>query len=250
MYLLVTGRPGAAGIALGAALNVKLIPVVLILPLASRCSRLRDLWRFLSGAALGAVPFVIALASFESGARLRFIDNIFRYQSNREYWGIELAVRAITRGGRHLSPTVADLAQRAGNWYVVRGSAVLLLATAALAAWHLWLRKERGRHLDAYQLGALAFGLFLLIGSGFGVQYVICIAAPLLAWSIRDGAVVAWSTGLFILVVYVHFVYSWLPIASEHNLIPGAFSPLGLAAWLTVAASCWRIVSGTHLLNR
>ena len=245
MYLLEAGRAGSAGLALGAALNVKLIPVVLILPLASRCPRMGDVRRFLAGAALGAIPYLTALAVFAPDARMRFIANIFRYQSNREYWGVELAVRAMTRFGKYVSPALADLTQRAGNWYFVRGSTVLLLATAVLAAWHVWLRQERGRQLDAFQLGSLAFGSFLLIGSGFGVQYVMCIVAPLLAWRIRDGAVVAWTSGLFILAVYLRFAVNWLPFASSHGPIPGAFAPLGLLAWLTIAAACWRIVHGT-----
>src|SRR5690606_23081591 len=56
-YCMERRAPFWAGVALGAALNVKLIPVLLALPLASSCSNRRDFVRYVLGGSLGAIPF-------------------------------------------------------------------------------------------------------------------------------------------------------------------------------------------------
>jgi hypothetical protein len=240
-YLLETGRPFAGGAALAAAVNVKLIPVLFVLPLASRCTSWPQLRRFVAGAALGAVPFAFAIAAFTGEQARHFVDNLFRYQSNRENWGVELGVRLAARFAGRLSAPVADAIQRAGDWYAVHGAAVLFAAVGVFAAWHVWLRRRRRRAFDAYQLEAWTCGLFLLFGSGFGVQYVGCIVAPLLAWSIWDGVLVASATGVFIGAVYATFMLSWAPMASHHGPIPSSLIGLAIVAWITIAAACLRM---------
>jgi hypothetical protein len=240
-YLLESGRPFAAGAALAAAMNVKLIPVLFVLPLASRCTRWPQLRRFVAGAALGAVPFAIAIAAFTGEQARHFIDNLFRYQSNRENWGVALGVRLGVRFAGRFSAPMADAIQRSGDWYAVHGAVVLFAGVGVFAAWHAWTRWHRSRGFDAYQLEAWTCGLFLLFGSGFGVQYVGCIVAPLLAWSIWDGVAVASATGAFIGAVYVTFMLSWTPMASHHGPIPSSLIGLAVVAWSTIAVACLRM---------
>ena len=246
-YLLERGRPLTAGSTLAAAMNVKLIPALLIFPLASRCARWADVRRFLAGSALGVLPFVVAVITFDGEQRSHFVDNVFRYQSNRENWGVELAVRLGYGLTRSFSATLADALQRSGDWYAVHGAAVLFVGSCVFACWHAWwIRGHRGRPFDAYQLAALTFGGFLLLGSGFGVQYVGCIVAPLLAWSIWDGLLVSSMTGLFIGALYARFMVRWLPMASQHEPIPRSFIGFSIIVWITVAAVCVRLGKGVR----
>jgi len=237
--------PFWSGVLLGAAINIKLIPVLLGVPLASCCTNRRDLVRFLGGAALGGIPFLWVLVSFEDHSRAAFIENLFMYRSNLEYWGVELMVRWAYRWTYYWFPGFADAAREFGNFYSAIGGKLLLLGSALLGAAHaLQSRKLRpGRTLlNAYQLCTLAFALFLLLGSGFGVQYVGCIVAPMIATSVLSGVLVSTTTGVFITVVYLHFVTDWWPVFSDHKPIPGYFSPWANLAWFSIAVVAYGIV--------
>jgi hypothetical protein len=152
-------------------------------------------------------------------------------------------VRLAGEFARRLSAPAADAIQRSGDWYAVHGAVVLLAGVGVFTAWHVWLRRYRGRAFDAYQLEAWTCGLFLLFGSGFGIQYVGCLVAPLLASSIWDGALVASVTGTFIGAVYLTFMLSWTPMVSHHGPIPESLDALAIAAWIAIAAACLRMRS-------
>lgn len=224
--------PFLAGLALGAALNVKLIPVVIVLPVAARCMRPRQLARYASGTAVGILPFLWAWASFAPAARRAFVEGVFLYRSYREYWGVELAVRWSQALIDPVAPTVGYLVRIAGNLYGAYGGALVMVASAGLAYWHVSRTRREGRPpLDTYGLVALGFLIFLLFGPGFGAQYVGCVVAPLIATNVRRGAVVATVTGVFITALYAYFVVDWSPIYSVHGQMPAWFTPLSLLAW-------------------
>lgn len=235
-YLMESKRaPFWAGLAMAGALNVKLIPVVVVLPLWSRCTSVRDAGRYAAGGVLGAVPFLWAVATFGSDARRAFLERLLLYRSNLEYWGVELFVRWGRRLVDPLAPSLAELVRGAGNLYVAYGGELVMAVTALVAARHALLVRREGRAvLDAYELVFLGFAVFLLLGPGFGVQYVGCVVAPLIAVSIRRGVVVATATGIFITAIYVHFVVQWLPTYSVHMPLPASFTPLALLAWGSV----------------
>jgi hypothetical protein len=241
--------PFWAGLLLGAALNVKLIPVLIAVPLASRCVNLREFGRYVAGGLLGVTPFFWVFVTFEDYTRAAFIENLFEYRSNLEYWGVELVVRWIHHLCYYWFPGLGDAAREFGTWYAEAGGRLLVLASIALGAWHaLVSRRLRGANgagrtlLDSYQLTALGFALFLLFGSGFGVQYVGCIVAPLVATSILWSLLVSTTTGVFITVVYLTFVVEWWPVFSDHEPMPAYFSPWANVAWLSIAAVAYGIV--------
>lgn len=243
--------PFWSGVLLGASLNVKLIPVLLGVPLASRCTNLKDFWRYLAGASLGAIPFLWALVTFADYSRAAFLENIFMYRSNLEYWGVELVVRWTYRWTFYWLPGFADAVRDFGNWYSVVGGKLLLLGSVALGFWHFRssrMLRAAGRLgagrtlLDSYQLCTLGFALFLLFGSGFGVQYVGCIVAPLVATSVLSSVLVSTMTGVFITVVYLHFVTEWWPVFSDHHPIPSYFSPWSNLAWFSIAVVAYAIL--------
>jgi hypothetical protein len=247
-YLMEEKRsPLGAGLAMGAALNVKLIPVVAVLPLASRCLRVRDVGRYAAGAAMGAVPFLWAYLSFGPDGRRAFVQALFFYRSFRDHWGVELAVRVT----RNMLDTVGEvpgyLVRIVGNYYATYGAELVLVASAAFAYWHFTRSRRDGEaRLDAYALVAAGFLLFLLFGPGFAVQYVGCVVAPLIATDIRRGAVVATVTGVFIGMVYAHFVVDWSPIYSEHGPMPTGLTPLSIAAWAVLFWAGWGLLRSSR----
>jgi hypothetical protein len=236
--LMEKGSPFWSGVALGASLNIKLIPVLLGLPLASRCRRVRDFIHFGFGCSLGAIPFLWAYGVFSDEVRQAFIRNLFMYRSNLEYWGVELAVRWTVTWTRYWLPGVADAAREFGNWYSVAGGKLLILGSGAIALAQFLLSRKLGpgrSFFNAFELTALAFGMFLLFGSGFGVQYVGCIVAPLVACGIYRSLFVSTATGAFITLVYLTFVTIWFPVFSDHNPIPPRWSPWSNLAWFSIA---------------
>src|SRR3712207_5550656 len=60
-YTTLFRSPLSAGLALAAAVNVKLIPVILIPGLLLSLRTRRDAWRFLAGLSVGVLPFVPVL---------------------------------------------------------------------------------------------------------------------------------------------------------------------------------------------
>jgi len=258
-YLMESHRaPFWSGLALGASMNVKIIPVLIALPLASRCSRPRDLARFIGGSSLGAIPFLVALVGFSEPQRVAFIRNVFMYRSYREYWGVELVLRWLFRWTHEAFPAFARGISEAAIWYSMAGGKLLLAASAGIAVWNFWLSKPLRQggsgfgetHFDAYQLCAMGFALFLLFGPGFGVQYVGCVVPMLLATSVEFGALFATTSGIFIAAVYAHFVVRWSPIYSAHRSRPGSLSPLANIAWVSLALACAQIVIAAERVRR
>lgn len=254
-YLMESRRaPFWAGLAMAGALNVKLIPVVAVLPLWSRCTSLRDAGRYAAGGIVGMVPFLWAFMTFGADGRRAFLERLLLYRSNLEYWGVELFVRWGQTLLEPVLPSLAALVRDAGDVYAAHGGELVLFASAMLAAGHLFLARREGRAtLDAYELVFLGFALFLVLGPGFGVQYVGCVVAPLLAVHVRRGFVVATATGVFITALYVAFVVRWFPAHSLHQDIPASFTPLALLAWGSViwaARDLWSPLMGRRRQER
>ena len=242
MYLLEARRAVfLAGLALGAALNVKLIPIVLVAPLATRCRDLKELLKYGLGVGVGVLPYAVAyLGYFTPLQREHFVSNVFGYKSQADIWGIEMVAHALSDALTRGSPVFALRVRSLGNWYILHGGRCLLLVSALLAVWQ-WLSR---RKLDAYELGALGYCAFLGFASGFGIQYVGCVLPPLLACAQRDALKVSLATGIFILLVYVNYVRTYDPIYSEHGLVPIIYGGFSSVAWLSV------VVAGIALVAR
>jgi hypothetical protein len=243
-YLMESRQaPFWSGLAMAGALNVKLIPVVAVLPLWSRCARRREAGRYAAGGVVGALPFLWTIVTFGADARRALLEQLFLYRSNLEYWGVELFVRWGQTLFEPIVPSLAALVRSAGDLYAAHGGELVMLATAFLAARHAFLARREGRAaLNAYELVFLGFAFFLVLGPGFGVQYVGCVVAPLIAMNIRRGIVVATATGVFITAIYATFMGAWFPAHSMHGAIPASFTPLALTAWgavLWAAKDLW-----------
>jgi hypothetical protein len=227
-YLLEDrNAPFFAGLTLGAALNIKLIPLLMVLPLAACCRSVKGALRYALGGLIAMLPFMVFFR-FSVEERAAFVQNVFGYQSLRDNWGIELLERMLVNTFEVSAPPLAATIKAWGEVYSHGGSKVLLTITSALAIYNLC--KPRAG-LDAYGMAGLCFCLFLVLASGFGVQYLGCVVPLLLARSVRDGFMAATVSGVFLLLVYCSFVRGWTPIATYHFGISPWFGPLSFASW-------------------
>jgi hypothetical protein len=240
-----TPRPLAGGLALAAAINVKLVPILLIpvffavaiTPNAG--NRWRSAARFALGLSVGVIPFLFPLALVPAA----FIRNVLAYNPAPGEWGImffamHLPELAIAPAGAH----------RFAEAYVIHGRFLVLgaaLAVGVLAlAWRWRHQKIRAattqRMPDAYTLGALAWALFLVLTPGFGYQYTVYAVPLLMAVSIRFGWTYGLVAGLFVLSAYAGCWTNWrLPLESRFDGTrrPNPFPvPLGLVAWAMLIA--------------
>jgi hypothetical protein len=212
-----------AGLLFGAAMNVKvvplmLLPIVLLAPLS-----VRALVRLGGGLAIGAIPFVPP-ALYAGQAMIR---NMVDYIPNPENWGVLSVLNPALD-----QPNLAGVASPARDWYIENGRYLVLLAIIAVAV----LARLRRPLPTSAQLAA-AIALFLLLAPGFGVQYV-AYAVPLLCL-IDVKAAIQWglAAGLFIGCVYWTFVTSWSPVQSIFSGPYPAPAPiLGAVAWTVLLA--------------
>lgn len=246
-YLLQDrNAPFLAGLALGVALNIKLIPLLVVLPLAAGLRRLRDLLRYGVGVALPLAPFAATVIGFDSSERAGFVRNVLGYVSYREWWGIELFVRAVVAAFERSAPAIAAAAGEWGAVYALNGPRILLLVTTGLAVYQAIARRPG---LNAYAMAALSFGLFLVLAAGFGVQYVGVVVPLLMVCDIRDGSLIATVAGVFIGLIYCSFVQTWNPIYSQHYYFSAAFATPSLITWGLLLRSCYRIWRSRNRLS-
>jgi hypothetical protein len=218
-----------AGLLFGAAMNVKVVPLVLVPVVLLAAPSVRALGHLGTGLAVGAIPF-IPPALFAGRAMIR---NMVDYVPNPENWGVLSVLNPALD-----QPRLAVVASMARDWYIENGRYVVLLAIVAVAV----LARLRWPLPTSAQLAA-AIALFLLLAPGFGVQYV-AYAVPLLCL-VDVKAAIQWglAAGLFIGCVYWIFVISWSPIQSSFNSAYPAPAPiLGAVAWTVLLAFLARVL--------
>lgn len=218
-YLLATrDRPGWAGLALAAAINVKIVPVLLVPPLLSACGNWRAVWRFLLGLSAGAIPFLLMFAATPA-----FAKNVLGYVPSPGEWGLTFFALNLD----HV-PLLAGRTSAAVAWLGRDGKYLVFAASAAIGlAGLIWRRRW-----SAYELAAATVAAFLVLTPGFGVQYTVYAAPLILAVDLRRGAGYGLLAGAYVLAVYAGTWDGTLPLASLYTGKPNPLPvPIGLAAW-------------------
>jgi hypothetical protein len=220
MYLLSDRKKFfLGGLALAAAINVKLIPLLLVPVAFSLCRSWREARLLLMGLAIGVIPFVPLLTMPEVMRR-----NMFGYVPPVSDWGIGFLLHDLHDYPRFTAGAVAAI-----NFYRTAGRWVIILSVLGLsfASW-------RWRRWNGYQLGAIAFILLLVLAPGFGPQYTVIVVPMLLSLSIARSWAYGILTGAYLFLLYWTLLasheiplISWFPVSGE--TLPGA--PLGLLAW-------------------
>lgn len=220
-YLLDRRRFFFSGLALAGAINVKLIPVLLIFPLLAQARSIKDAIRFLGGLSLGVIPFVpFIITSWPS-----FKANALSYNSNPERYGI-YGLMWLGTEIRHLGTLVREVQMpywTSGRYFIF----------AAIFALGIWGRQQR---VKATALGLGTFAAFLVLTPGFGVQYLVYVLPFLLALDLRAGFLYSAFAGLSLVVTYVHFWEGTTPWFSHFTAgMPLLSVLLAFFAWAYLA---------------
>jgi hypothetical protein len=216
-------RPLLAGLALGLAINIKLIPVLLIPPLFLTTRGRREALMLFAGLAVMAIPFLPPLLSEPA-----FRRHVLGYTSSPDPWGVLLLLRlAFPSGvdavsGEVVSPDhPAIVYNRWGRWVVL----------ACAIGWGILARRV-GR-FDRLVVASVTYALFLVLAPGFGVQYLVLVA-PLfyVTAPLRFANAYGLASGAFLLAVY-HFYWDggWPVSSMFHRPFPNPLAVLGLLPW-------------------
>ncbi len=237
VYLVGDRRaPFWGGLALGAAINVKLIPVLLIPPLALSLRSRADAAKFLGALALMALPYVPPL--LYGGPSFR--HNVLAYTPIPNLWGVSfflLMPTPPTAGAMELMPP-AMLAYWGAARYLLMG---LVLAWAVVA--------RRFDRWSPYDVAAITLSLFLIVTPGFGVQYLVVLVPLLYAASPRLATIYGIAGGAFVLGAYFYFWDGGYPLSSLFDrLLPTPLGVIGLLTWglliyyvaTTIARGVWQ----------
>jgi hypothetical protein len=215
VYLIETGRPFPGGLALAAAINIKLIPVLLILPLLFSFRKRSDAARFVAGLVPGVLPFLPPLLLVGRS----FVHNALAYNSNAVMWGVNFFLLYKTPAGSALPPA-ARIYHEFGRYLLV----ALVIAWAIVAR----LRPRWNR----YDVAAITLALFLVFAPGFGVQYTVILLPLLFAVRNRLAALYGLCAGLFLLSAYIVFWDGGFPVSSLFSPdLPPAVGTMGLLPW-------------------
>lgn len=235
------------GLALGAAINVKLIPVLLIAPLMLSCPTRRLFVRFVLGLVIAAAPFIPPLILVSDS----FFHNVLGYRSQTVRWGVAYLVIEAQSERPLRSEAVVF-------WQYYRAIALVLIILLPLA---LGVVNRMRPRLDRAALCAVCLAIFLVLAPGFGVQYLVVLVPLLLVASVRLSVAYGALAGAFLLLTYVCYSIDYAPramvtwmfteepnrqplrIAVEtgllhshfHGLLPRAPALIGLVAWFVLA---------------
>jgi len=247
-----------SGLALGAAINVKLIPLLLIPAAFSFCENRREFVRLIAGLALWVIPYLPLLTVIDAIRR-----NMIAYVPQHERWGVSLFFYQL-----FLQPGWSEFAEKAVNVYSTIGRGLIILGAFWFAAvqWRTQnaLRKparnvelaetpidgkfgpDRKPHVlnygrsewrgwNPYELGLLTFATFLVFAPGFGVQYTIMLLPLMVAVSIGRARAYSAAAGAFLFIVYfMTLVPDQFPLYSYFRppVLPMPGPLFGLVAWL------------------
>jgi hypothetical protein len=209
-----------AGLALAASINVKLVPVLLILPMFACASSKRQAVFFMSGLSLGVIPFLPYLIGHWAG----FYEHVLAYRSYPNAWGIGLLAAKLAT-----TPRITRSGTRLVELWMEWGTLVVLLWPALLAL----SQRVRKAPASARQLAACTMLGFLVVTPGWGVQYLVYPAALLFAVSLNGAVWYSVVAGFYLHVTYLSLRRGGVPFFSDFGYgesATGVF--LGGLAWV------------------
>jgi hypothetical protein len=225
------GQDFWGGFALGAAINVKIIPVLLLPAMILSYRQPGRLARFAVGLACWIVPFIPPALWVGKP----FVSHLFAYNSLLDRWGLNFFL-LLGMGDYFVSGSRAGLL---AVWYYFHGKYAVI---GAVLAWAVLVRIiERW---NRYEAAVVSFALFLVLTPGFGVQYTVLPGLLLFATRPRLGAIYGLVSGLFVAAAYWHnWTGTWPAMSQWTSLLPMWVAWIGLATWallIGVVVLTWR----------
>lgn len=212
-------RPFLSGLALAAALNIKLMPLVLIPAVLSQCRSRRDLLHFGVGLGLAIVPFAPFLLHNARDMYAKMIT----YNSEPLDWGINAFLNYLG-DAKPFAPITASLKPR----FLASGRYLIIMAITLLSAIAALRRRPFG-----YEMAALAWALFLILTPGYAVQYAVCVLPLLFVVDLRRAFVYSLCAGLLLLIVYARHMELTYPLQAsvQYHPFPSVAVLFGILAW-------------------
>jgi hypothetical protein len=158
--------------------------------------------------------------------------NMLAYNSLQLDWGV-MAFLNHAVGTPSFGPSMTGLRD-----FAIQTNRYWILLSVVVVSVLAWARNSQ----RPYELGALAWALFLILTPGFGVQYAVSVLPLLLVSDLRCALEYSLTAGLMMLIVYTYgmpFVY---PLRALVQYFP--FPPLamifGVIAWVALIRFAWR----------
>jgi uncharacterized membrane protein len=221
-WCLVARRAGlSAGVALGCAVSVKVVPVVLVPVLAIiawRCGR-SVLIRFITG---GVTVFLALWAPVLIRQPSGFLHHVLGYSGTNNQWGIPQLVVVLS------DMTSADTFLIGEHLKFV-----VVFIAAALPAWTA--ARSRASVPDLLPFAAMPAVLLLLLCSAFSMQYLVWpLALALVAAPLRLALSYVASASAFGFVVYCGWAggLPWTWDETRFTNLPDLVLPLMFVTWL------------------
>jgi hypothetical protein len=219
------------GLALGAAINVKLIPLLLIPIAFALCRSWRQVIHLFLGLAICVIPFLPLILLAWDAVKL----NMLSYVPVISRWGIAYILFNLWEHD-HFKPAAETMMKQ----YLVLGRWAILLVTA-LVAFQQWARP---RWRNTFELATIVYAAFLVLAPGFGNQYLVVIVPMLLAVDIARSWLYGILGGLFTLLMYWAYLVNYdLPLFTKFPASgPAPGATIGLLAWWVLAGIAVELV--------
>lgn len=236
VYFITKNRLFTSGLMYGLAINVKIIPIILFplfffystgLNISLRHKNLKNLnYNFLIGFLIVLTPFLWPL----TGNTSDFLSNVIGYNSSPEPWGILF----LFNGFNHL-----DVFENIDNYYFNYGK-YLLLTTITILSCRNFQKKE-----PLIKEVLMVFLLFLAIGPGFGVQYLVYPLPFIIIFDKKKACYYSLLATIAMIAVYAYFNVQLLPILSLHDSrLPFYMGTYLFPVWCCILYLLVRILRG------
>lgn len=251
VFALSHRRDALAGTLLGAAINIKLVPILILLPLAATLP-LRRLLRLFLGGLPWTLPFLLATLAMPGV----FVHRVFDYSGFPNFWGTGYLLSLATRSHYHTSYNFQPFVR---PYTTVAARAITLLVLAVGILWRIRrtpaLEQTATADVTPHPLSPIALtatcaALFFALTPNFASQYAVFLSPFLLATGNKKALAWTATAGLFSTLLYaLHWTHTF-PLATTNTgfFLSDFYGLLSLPPWL--AASYFALTGLRNALTK